>query len=390
MHSSARAGPARAASAEPPRRARVRGGTQATCALNRSASIPCLRISSKNARRFFLALRAALRPGAPLGVEDESYPGALDAAHAYGAELTSLEAPAAGYYVMPSISNPRGQPLGGALRERLLSRAREFRSVIIEDDAYADTSFSGRVTRPLLADAPQRVFHIGTFSKSLCPGLRVGWIVAPERYVRRLLRAKQNNDLQANGLSQSLLVEYLEQGTFEKHKQRARRAYQRRAKRLCRALREHLPGLRFSEPAGGFSVWVETDAPSSEDRLFQLALEEGVSLDLGGAFCRSPSGRLSFRLSYSSVREEKIDDGVRRLALALQRLDRETREIPMKKTKPTPASKTPTSAAPALRNARPDKRTTAEPDARNADDKDGNESHAGRGGTSKKSTAAAR
>jgi 2-aminoadipate transaminase len=261
-----------------------------------------------------------LRPGARLGIEEQSYPGALEAAHAYGAELGSLEAPAAAYYVMPSISNPRGQPLAGALRDGLLARARARRSLIVEDDAYADTAFSGRPARPLLSDSPERVFHIGTFSKTLCPGLRVGWIVAPERYMRRVLRAKQSNDLQANGLSQSLLAEYLAQGSFDRLKQRARKVYQRRAKRLCHCLRERLPWLRFSEPVGGFSVWIETDSCSKEDELFELALEEGVSLDLGNAFCRSPSGRLSFRLSFSSVPEDSIDEGVYRLARTLHRL----------------------------------------------------------------------
>jgi 2-aminoadipate transaminase len=280
-------------------------------------------ITSGAQQAIFLTLHAALRSGARIGFEDQSYPGALEAAHAYRAELASLAAHAAAYYVMPSVSNPRGQPLAGAIRDGLLTRARAFRSLVIEDDAYADTVFSGRPARPLLADAPERVFHIGTFSKTLCPGLRVGWIVAPERYVRRVLRAKQNNDLQANGLSQALLAEYLEQGTFDRLKQRARRVYQRRATRLCRSLQDRLPWLRFCEPAGGFSIWIETDSRSKEDTLFELALDEGVSLDLGGAFCRAPSGRLSFRLSFSSVPEDSIDEGVRRLARALHRLGAE-------------------------------------------------------------------
>jgi 2-aminoadipate transaminase len=277
-------------------------------------------ITSGAQQAFSLTLHAALRRGAALGVEPESYPGALDAARAFGANLTAIDERAQAYYVMPSISNPRGQPLTAPARSQLLAHARDAHAIIIEDDAYADTEFSGKTLRPLLADAPERVFHVGTFSKTLCPGLRVGWVVAPERYLRRLLRAKQNNDLQANGLSQSVVVAYLAQGTFETLKEQARRSYKRRARRLARAVCQHLPQFRFDEPVGGFSLWLESELRLEDEALFDAAVQEGVSLDVGRPFRRVPSDTLCFRLSYSCVPEGQIEEGIRRLARALRKL----------------------------------------------------------------------
>jgi 2-aminoadipate transaminase len=275
-------------------------------------------ITSGAQQAIFLALHAALRRGAAVGVEAASYPGALDAARAFGATLASIDESAQAYYVMPSLSNPSGQPLTVDRRRELLARARRERAIIIEDDAYADTVFSGRASRPLLADAPERVFHVGTFSKTLCPGLRVGWVVAPERYLRRILRAKQNNDLQANGLSQALVEAYLAGGTFEALKTRARRSYRRRAKRLGEAVRRYLPQFRFSEPSGGFSLWLESGLRLDEDALYDAALRAGVSFDAGQAFRRAASPELCLRLSYSCVPEEQIEEGVQRLARALR------------------------------------------------------------------------
>lgn len=277
-------------------------------------------ITSGAQQAIFVVLHAALRRGATIGFEDESYPGALDAARAFGARLADIDEPANAYYLMPSLSNPRGCSLAAGARSALLLRARNARAYLIEDDAYAETRFSASPLRPLLADAPERVFHIGTLSKTLCPGLRVGWVVPPKRFLRRILRAKQNNDLQANGLSQALVEGYLSQGGFEAHKQRARRNYRRRARRLSRALRHHLPWLRFDEPEGGFSLWLATDLHSSEEAVFDAAVREGVSLDMGRAFCRVAPKKLSFRLCYSAVPEREIEEGVQRLARALQRV----------------------------------------------------------------------
>src|SRR5688500_137365 len=135
--------------------------------------------------------------------------------------------------------------MGPELRQRLLAGSRR----IIEDDAYGELHFEGPPGRPLLADAPQRVLHVGTLSKTLCPGLRVGWLVVPARLRRRALRLKHDSDLQPSSLAQEVVDAYLGRTDFDRRLVTLRRFYRRRAHRLCQALRRHLPRWRFDPPA---------------------------------------------------------------------------------------------------------------------------------------------
>ncbi|HVY25800.1 MAG TPA: PLP-dependent aminotransferase family protein [Polyangiaceae bacterium] len=273
-----------------------------------------------------IALALAMLPrGAAVGVDPESYPGALEIFRAARRVLCDLTEATRGFYVMPSVSNPRGQRLNTAEREALLSRAAKHRGFIIEDDAYEGTWFSGEGSTPLLAEAPERVFQVGTFSKTLCPGLRIGWLVPPPALLRRALQQKQADDLQANSLAQALLVRYLEGERFEHHKRTARQRYRRKARALARSVAARLPELRFRPPGGGFSLWLESDLQLDQKRLLATAIEAKVSFDPGYAFRFRPSGSFAIRLCYSAVAEDDIDEGVRRLARALAACRRKRR-----------------------------------------------------------------
>lgn len=274
-------------------------------------------ITSGAQQAISIALRACLREEATVGIDPYSYPGALDALRAVAARRTSLTQPADAYYVMPALSNPEGRTMTPLERARLLAQARRSRAWILEDDAYAETVFDGLPPAPLLAQAPERVFHIGTFSKALCPGLRIGWLVPPLSVLESCLRFKQTNDLQANSLTQILVERYLTSGDFDGHLRRVRARYRRRAWLLARALERQLPQLRFQVPRGGFSIWLQRDIGIDDARLLDTALAQGVSFDAGRAFCRDAAVGLCLRLSFSSVPEAQIEEGVRRLARAL-------------------------------------------------------------------------
>lgn len=273
-------------------------------------------ITSGAQQALSLALKACLAPGDRVGVDPETYPGALHALSRHGAVATLMHAAARAYYAMPALSNPRGQTLGEAERRRLMAQAEAHDAFVLEDDAYAETCFAA-VPPPLVATHPERVFHIGTFSKTLCPGLRVGFLVPPTHQVHRCLEHKQDDDLQANGLAQALVERYLAEADYDAHLARSRRRYQRRAGKLARAVKRHLPAFRFSEPRGGFSIWLESELPIDESRLLELAVAHGVSFDGGNQFRLAPAG-LSLRLSYSSVPEREIEPGVERLARAVR------------------------------------------------------------------------
>jgi 2-aminoadipate transaminase len=266
-----------------------------------------------------LALATAPRRDT-VAVDEESYPAALELFRTAGATLMPASAPAALYYSLPSISNPRGLRMSDGERAALLSRARSARGYVIEDDAYEGTAFSGKSSRPLLADARERVFHVGTFSKTLCPGLRVGWLVPPSRLVQRALRRKQTHDLQANSLAQELLVAYLKTDDFERLQARSRARYARKQRLVAAAARKHLPELSIESPVGGFSLWLESKRHASGEALLEAAIAEGTSFDPGESFRRAPSPRLALRLCYSAVPEADIEPGIERLSRAFRRL----------------------------------------------------------------------
>lgn len=291
-------------------------------------------VTSGAQQAIVIATQAIVGPGGRIATDEESYPAALDAFRTLGAiPVAGLDAPSTtAAYVMPAIANPRGRALDRAARGRLIASRR----ALLEDDAYAELRFDGAPPAPLVTEARGRVFHIGTFSKTLCPGLRVGWLVAPRRYQRRVLRAKRDQDLQSSTLAQAILVEALGLGadgddaaiaraveSFDARLERLRRFYRRRAERLVRALRRHLPSWRVAMPEGGFSVWVDSDDALDDVTLLRAAVDEGVAFDPGRLFrpSRTPAP-LALRLCFSAEPPDRLEEGVRRLARAVARVAR--------------------------------------------------------------------
>lgn len=288
----------------------------------RGAKVPAERIIVTSGAQQALVIAALAAPRhRTIAVEPESYPGALDAFRAMGAKLVPLSARADLEYCLPSVSNPRGARLTTAQRREALGRAQGNR-YLIEDDAYDGLSFSEDHSRPLLALSPDRVFHVGTFSKVLSPGLRIGWLVAPDQLHERALAQKQQQDLQASGLSQALLVEYLRTGHLAGHQRRCAHAYRRKLAKLQKAVRSSLPEFRFDTPIGGFSLWLESELELSELAVLEAAVEARVSFDLGSNFRAQPSKGLALRLCYSAVGADQIEAGVARLAQAIERVRR--------------------------------------------------------------------
>lgn len=273
-------------------------------------------ITSGAQQAISIALGACVQPGGCVGVDEFSYPGALDAVRAHGARPICASLPADAYYVMPGLSNPLGHTMTAPERGRLLDLCERTGGWLLEDDAYVETIFDGSAPKPLLAEAPERVFHIGTFSKALCPGLRIGWLVPPPSQFETCLRLKQSTDLQATSLTQILVERYLTRGDFDAHLRRARARYRKRARLLARALHRHLPDIDFVMPRGGFSIWAKCPRVVDDARLLDAALAHGATFDVGRAFCRDTEAGSWLRLSFSCAPETQIEEGVRRLARA--------------------------------------------------------------------------
>jgi len=278
-----------------------------------------------------IALEVICKPGDRLGVAPETYPAALDLLRERRLVPVASATGVRAHYAMPALGNPSGERLDAAARDALLADG----VPIIEDDAYADLRFDGTAPPPLLAAAPAQVFHVGTLSKTLCPGLRIGWLVAPARFRKRALRIKQGSDLHANSLTQAIVEDLLGATSgragldFEARLVRLRRFYRARAAALARALRAHLPDWRFSDPEGGFSIWARAghdpdEAPGIDEKaLLEAAAEEGVMVDPGSIFRPSRSvAPIALRLSFSAVPPASFDEAIRRLARAWRRVTR--------------------------------------------------------------------
>jgi 2-aminoadipate transaminase len=263
-----------------------------------------------------IATELLFRRSKTVAVDAETYPGALDLFRARGLDVTVDPSGARAAYVMPQIDNPRGRVMSEATRRQWLERARRQNLFLIEDDAYADILFRGSPGQPLLASGPDSVFYVGTFSKSLCPGLRVGWLVTPRRFRERALERKRESDLQANSLAQTILEAFFRDHDFDERIAKARRGYRRRAARLIDAMKRELPEWSFDEPQGGFSIWVDTGEPGDDVALLETAAAFGTSFDPGTMFSVSAPPTLTLRLSYSCLPEEHIADGVKRLRRA--------------------------------------------------------------------------
>lgn len=284
------------------------------CAAGAAVSHEDLVVTSGAQQGLAIAVDILLQPGDDVLVDERCYPGALELFRRAGAHPTTVLTPQTrAVYVMPGSSNPLGLGLAPERRRELLL----INLPIIADEAYAELRFDHGRERPLIADARDRVWHIGTFSKTLCPGLRVGYLVPPPAHTARAREMKRNADLECGSLSQSVLTEFLLHDNFEARLARTRRFYEGRAHKLVRSLRRRLPSFRFTEPEGGFTVFVETDCPGDEVALLEKATELGVCFDPGSMFCpdANPSP-VAMRLSFSSVAPLWIDEAVSRLERA--------------------------------------------------------------------------
>jgi 2-aminoadipate transaminase len=160
------------------------------------------------------------------------------------------------------------------------------------------------------------VLHVGTLSKTLCPGFRVGWLIAPKALRERALALKRMQDLQAGSVAQAVVAELFASFDYDAHLRRARALYRSRADALVSALRRALPSFAFREPEGGFSVFAETSERRDDTLLLARAAAHGTSFDPGRLFRASPRRELSLRLCYSALPGRALEEAVRRLARA--------------------------------------------------------------------------
>lgn len=222
-------------------------------------------------------------------------------------------------HIIPNFQNPAGYTLSLEKREQLLSLAGEHGFVVFEDDPYQALRFEGEGLPRMLELDAEHVVYASSFSKTVCPGVRVGYLIGPEDLIARIAKLATGAYISPNMLAQAIVNEFCRSGALERSIETVKQALRERALALARALSEHLPQARFVPPQGGYFMWVELPRGTDVQALAELAAELGVQFVKGSDFVLE--GALSsLRLAYSGVTVDQISEGVRRLAEAYRRV----------------------------------------------------------------------
>ncbi|WFE25893.1 PLP-dependent aminotransferase family protein [Solwaraspora sp. WMMD791] len=220
-------------------------------------------------------------------------------------------------HIIPNYQNPAGVTLSAAKRRALLELAVEFGFTIFEDDPYADIRFRGEALPSMLSlDTDGVVVHASSFTKTVCPGVRVGYLVGEAGLIKTIAGRATNLYISPGMVAQAIVHQFCVSGDLDRSIATVRTALSERARVLGESLRKHIPGVRFTEPDGGYFLWVELPDDVAVDALVPAAAQRGVAVVKGSDFLLS-GGDHALRLAYSAVTVDQIDEGVRRLAEAV-------------------------------------------------------------------------
>jgi len=286
-----------------------------------------------------LAIRTLTRPGDRIVTESPTYSGVLPLLRFHGLEpreipmrqdgmdldalerLLANERPAL-LYTIPNFHNPTGITTSQAHRERLLALCEAHRLPILEDGFEEEMKYFGKAVLPIKSmDSRGLVLYVGTFSKVVFPGLRIGWIAAPRACTDVIIAVQRTCCLSGNSLAQAAVHRFCEQGLYEAHLRRLHKAYRRRMQAMLHGLAEHLPAERVSwtEPQGGYTLWLRVAGwRHGEAELYDRLLRDGVKVSPGSLFFSQPPPEPHFRLSIACLGEGEIVEGCRRLGRSLR------------------------------------------------------------------------
>jgi 2-aminoadipate transaminase len=218
-------------------------------------------------------------------------------------------------HIIPNFQNPAGYTLSLPKRRRLLELAREHGFLIFEDDPYAALRFHGDPLPTMLSLDPEHVVYASSFSKTVCPGVRVGYLVGRPELIASVARIATNTYISPSMVAQAIVHRFCTSGAIERSIETVRAALRERAAALAQALRAELPEASFQDPEGGYFMWVTLPPGSDIDALQRAAAQRDVLFVKGSDFVLDP-GEPTLRLAYSGVTPEQIREGVARLAEA--------------------------------------------------------------------------
>lgn len=222
-------------------------------------------------------------------------------------------------YVVPNFHNPAGVTMHAKRRRELIKLIRDFGLLLVEDNPYGLLRLEGEPLTPLAAELPGDTVYLGTLSKIIGPGLRLGWMVAPAPIHERLATLKQSADLCTSMFTQKVAVAILESGLWKDFVERSCEIYRRRLGAMLEALEEHFPGgSHWTHPQGGLYVWVTLPEFLDCGKMLPLAIERKVAYVPGSAFYSDHSGKNCMRLCFSYPEEDRIREGIKRLGKVIK------------------------------------------------------------------------
>ncbi|MCH7345620.1 PLP-dependent aminotransferase family protein [Pelomonas sp. CA6] len=274
--------------------------------------------------------------GAPVAVETPTYLGALQAFTPYEPLFSSLESDEQGplpeaiarlphdapgtrfAYLLPNYQNPTGRVMSLERRQALVAAARQAHVPIVEDNPYGDLWFDQPPPPSLASLWPEGTVYLGSFSKVLTPGFRLGWLVAPPALYPKLLQAKQAADLHTPGFNQRVVHEVIKNGFLDQHVPSIRARYKANRDAMAVALREYLPeGCEWQSPEGGMFFWIRLPEGLDAMALLPRAVDAGVAYVPGAAFYAHQPDPRTLRLSFVTLTPELIAEGVEKLCRVL-------------------------------------------------------------------------
>lgn len=283
-----------------------------------------------------LILQTFASRGDTIAIEAPTYAMLFPLIRFYGLEAVEIETTQTGFdvdalrailqqqtvrfiYVIPTFHNPTGTTMPQSRREELLRLCVEHGIMLIEDSIEEEMKYFGMVHLPVKSmDRHDQVIYLGSFSKVLAPGLRTGWIIASSTCIRQLTAVKMMTDLTSNTLSQALIYRFCRLGYYELHLRRMMRIFKKRMKTALKALKRSMPPavVSWQEPLGGFIVWltINLSPPDDVEQWFQ---QHGVRITDGKLFYFTPREGFRIRLSISKTNEQEIEEGIRRIGLAI-------------------------------------------------------------------------
>ena len=298
-------------------------------------------ITSGSQQALDLIGKIFINPGDRILVESPTYLGALQAWNMYGADYITVRSDENGIvtdeleaalragpkfiYVLPNFQNPTGVTIPLERRQRLIELADRYGVPIIEDDPYGQLRFEGSYIPPIIVLDEQRhpkdkyytgnVIYLSTFSKTLAPGIRLAWVIAPPEVIRKLVVAKQGADLNTAMFNQMVAYEVGRGGFLDKHIQHICEVYHERRDVMLDALEEHMPaGVTWTRPMGGLFLWLSVPAGISTIEMFPEAVAQKVAYVPGDSFHPCGGGENTMRLNFSYARPPEINEGIARLA----------------------------------------------------------------------------